>query len=61
MRAKEDRRAAWTCNRSAKLAQEELKARFALHFLKCDVSDKDYVVGIKYGTQLVEEKLFGNL
>ena len=60
-RAKADRRAKWTNNRSTRLLQQDLKARIALHYLNKDIGDQDYGTLIEERTRFADEKLFGDL
>ena len=60
-RAKADRRAKWTNNRSTRLPRQDLKARIALHYLSKDIGNQDYGTLIEERTRFADEKLFGNL
>ena len=60
-RAKADRRATWTNNRSKRLPREDLKVRFSLNYLKQDMTSDGYSALIKERTRFAEEKLFGDL
>ena len=60
-RAKAYRRVKWTNNRSTKLLRQDLKARFALHYLNKDIGDQDYGTLIKERTRFADKKLFSDL
>ena len=60
-RAKADRRAKWTNNRSTKLPRQDLKVRFALHYLNIDTARQEYLALVEERTRFADEKLFGDL
>ena len=60
-RAKANKRAAWTNNRSKRLMREDLKVRFSLHYLKQDLTGDEYSAVIKERTRFADEKLFRDL
>ena len=60
-KVKADRRAKWTNNRSTKLPRQDLKVRFALHYLKQDTTGEEYSALIEERTRFADEKPFSDL
>ena len=60
-RAKADRRAKWTNNWSTRLWRQELKVRFAVHYLKQDMTGDEYSALVEEIARFADEKLFGDL